>query len=170
MNPELEVHPLILEIRRIVLRIGLVSHAGAAQLGRSSKGTDDDIGGRRPSGGIEKHDEYCRGCKDCDGTFALKSAEHFQRKLQRCNTAFQLQRLRDEAQAAWEAWSHTPAPKPADLDPIRDRGTFYWKCAIADDDRPLETVKTFYMVSRATVYRYRAKYRALRKLPSASGL
>ncbi len=45
-------------------------------------------------------------------------------------------------------------------------GSFFWKCAIADDSSPVEELVVRYSVSRASVYRYRVTYRGLRKTPA----
>jgi hypothetical protein len=72
----------------------------------------------------------------------------------------ELSTLVKDARDALEAWLRTP--DVAGVEP--ERGSFLWKCQIADDKRDLEAIKTKYTVSTATVYRYRAKYKGLRRV------
>lgn len=71
----------------------------------------------------------------------------------------ELAQIRRELEETIEAWHRTP-PMPAGV-PL-ERFSFEWKCMVADDQRPVDAVKEIYSIGRATVFRYRSKYRGLR--------
>lgn len=71
--------PLILELRELVQRIALKSQVSAAPRGRATPSTDDEIGGKRPPGGINGADDWSL---EADG-YWMKSADYFQRRLDR---------------------------------------------------------------------------------------
>jgi hypothetical protein len=75
-----------------------------------------------------------------------------------------LDALLAEALQVLEDWQKTP---PYDGEEPLIRESFRWKCAIADDARDLEAIKKHYTVSKATVYRYRLKYKGLRRASAA---
>lgn len=146
------------ELGSLIVRLELKSEVPAAPAGRSQPDSDRDLGGNRPGGGIDYQD-------DREFESVLRSADHFRRRQKRCRTDHDFERVIADVEAALEAWEHTPPPVEG-IDP--ERGSFFWKCRIADDDRPLDTIKSTFMVSRATVYRYRAKYRGLRSTRDAA--
>ena len=152
LNEKLSQHPAARELHRIILRLDLVSHVSAAAPGKTTPAADEDIGGKRPPGGIDHKG-------DREDSYRQKSAVYFRRRWRHTNTVEGLEALLDEARDAAWAWAHTP-DAPTVVEP--ERNTFLWKCAIADDTRDLEKIKAVYRVSRATVYRYRATYKGLR--------
>ena len=136
------------------MRLALVSHVPAAGLEPSVRSADDDIGGRRPPGGMD-----WKGDREPD--FRQKSAGYFARRLNGGVSEERLAALLEEAREALWAWQHTPDVSGViELEPARK--SFLWKCRIADDTRPLEQIKGEFQVSQATIYRYRLKYRGLR--------
>lgn len=140
---------------QIIVQLAMVSHVSGTDFDRGSASTDEDIGGKRPPGGVDRQG-------DRKESYRQKTAEYFARRLARCTGDAEREALRLEAERALYDWRHTPeAPNSAELAP--ERGSFLWKCRVADDDRPLEKIKEEYWVSRATVYRYRQKYRGLRR-------
>lgn len=173
------------ELRRVVQRLALVSHAPAQTVNLApppeglrapvrwrvwpNRPADAHVGGRSRGGGDSS---LPRGGVDWRGDkteeYRQKSHVYFQRRLDamersdRLYTASDLSALHREAREALLAWMKTPDVSGVkDLEP--EPKSFLWKCQIADDDRPVETVKTHYSVSRATIYRYRSKYRGLRR-------
>lgn len=153
MTEKLAQHPAARELQRIILRLDLVSHVSAAAPGKGTPAQDEDIGGKRPPGGIDRKG-------DRQANYRQKSAVYFRRRWRHTNTVDGLEALLDEAREAVWAWSHTPTVSMV-VEP--ERNSFFWKCQIADDTRDLEKIKAIYRVSRATVYRYRATYRGLRR-------
>ena len=153
-------------LRKVVLRLTVVSHVAAAGLGRVTPSSDEDIGGKCPGGGIDRFGDF-------QVDYRQKTAEHFQRRLwamvdaAKLFSAPDIEALAVEAQQAVDAWTRTPDVSGVkDLEPERD--SYLWKCAVADDDRDIETINRVWRqggdpISRSTLYRYRAKYRGLRK-------
>lgn len=141
------------EILLCVARLSTMSHVSAASQ-NGSRSSDDDIGGRRPRGGIDIRD-------DKDPEFDLKSAEHFLRRLARAHSELALQAILSDAQKAIRAWTHTPVPKNPSPEQEPDPRTYRWYCKVADDDRPIGVLVKHYSIDRATVYRIREKYRGI---------
>lgn len=169
------------ELRRIILKLSLKSHApiqgyefAPSEVGRGDRWRKSDRrapvphlgqhqaksgGTRMPRGGIDRQG-------DRTPEYRQKSHAYFEQRLKRIQTLEGLRALLKEAEEALEAWTRTP--QVAGVDPERE--SFYWKCAIADDKRPMEDILRQYSVSRATVFRYRLKYRGLRAAGSAATL
>ena len=142
-------------LNRAITRLCLISHAPAMTLGRSVRSSDEDIGGKRPTGGINGQD-------DREADFRQKSVEHFRARIARCDTPEAARSLLVEVEDTIWAWTHTP-----DVDGIKElepeHGSFLWKCNIADNDREhVRDIARRLGIGEATVYRYRAKYRGLR--------
>lgn len=152
MNPALLNHPDLLELRRVVTRIALKSQVSAA-VGGTTPSTDEDIGGKRPTGGIDHKGDF-------QTDFKMKSAVYFQHRIERVKDEAQLANLLTEANDALNAWEKTP-DQPTSQDPEPE--SFLWKCRIADDRRHVDAIVDEYGISRATVYRYRSQYRGVRQ-------
>jgi hypothetical protein len=182
-----EVLRLLSEIRRVGQKLSLVSHAPTQSYNVVMKGDDvpktpdrwrvntnrepwphlGSHGGKsgdttEPRGGIDRHGDF-------QVEYRQKSHLYFEHKLNRIignpkATPADLKELIAEAEQAHEDWIKTPVYKGAE--PL-ERGSFRWKCAIADDDRDPETINRVYAmgktISRPTIYRYRQRYRGLRK-------
>lgn len=69
-----------------------------------------------------------------------------------------LRRLRIEAEQALDWWKRTPSVPGVQ----HDRDSFLWKCEVADAPGTVDEVCRKYGVSRATLYRYRARYGNIR--------
>lgn len=178
------------ELRTALLRLSLVSHApiqgynlAPTELeGRIIEWRVDDLQQQTPHRGIT-HRSYAdtavpRGGVDHKGDrtpeYPQKSAEHFLRRYSsmfrasRTFTASDIEALTTEAREALDAWQRTPDPAGGALEP--ERGTFLWKCQIADDDRPIAKLQEVYKpISRRTIERYRARYRGVRRSRRAVG-
>jgi len=183
---ELAGHAVIADIRKVVQRLALISHAPTQSYDVVLKGDDVPktpdrwrINTRRepwphlgahsgksgdtavPRGGINRFD-------DAQLDYRQKSHIYFERKLNRIvnypkSTSKDLEALLTEARQALQDWTKTPlysGPEPL------ERDSFRWKCAIADDDRDVATINRVYgmgkTIHRSTVARYRVKYRGLR--------
>jgi hypothetical protein len=136
------------ELRQAIMQIGMLSQVSAANLENNAKSTDDDIGGKRPSGGIVAKDDFAEG-------FALRSVEYFDRRLRRAHTARAVTELLAEAMATLEAWKRTPIPAgqpPALNDP-------QWKRWIAETDLPPRDLVRMFGVSRQYIHQVRKAYR-----------
>lgn len=101
--------------------------------------------------------------------FERKTPDYFRRRLENCETEGRLVALLDECRNVLQAWRKTPdVDGVAELMPLP--GSFLWKCTVADDRRPIEEIVQFYKspttgdpLHRSTVYRYRARYRGVRR-------
>jgi len=136
------------QLRQAIAKVSLLSQVPAASLETAAKSTDDDIGGRRPSGGIANKDDFQIG-------YALKSAEYFRRRLARARTPRAITELLSEAEATLEAWKRAPIPEgqPPEF------GSPQWKRWIAES--PLdggELARTF-SVTRQYIHQIRTQYR-----------
>lgn len=175
---DLETRRLVGELRKIVQRLALVSHApiqgynlAPSENGRGERWRSRDtrppiphLGSHMPKGGDTQEP---RGEVDWRGDktpeYRQKSHLYFQRTITRWErsaylyTAGDLASLLGEAEDALTAWLKTPVVAGVEL----ERGSFRWFCAIADDDRPIDKIKEHYSVGKSTIYRYRAKYRGV---------
>ena len=166
-------HPKAHQLRQVVVRLDMMSHANGASyefapndVGRGDRWRFTNrhapvphLGSRQGKGGFDT--KTPRGTIDWKGDktpeFRQKSAEYFRRRAGRVKTIDELEALLSEAQAALDAWGHTPTVRGIPY----ERETFLWKCAIADDPRDIATVATFYAVGRRTVSRYRTQFRGV---------
>lgn len=182
----------IVQLRRVVLRISLMSHAPTQSYDVVMKGDDvpnapprwrmndrrapvPHMGAHSAKGGdtlIPRGDVPRQDDKEAD--FRQKSHLYFERKLNRIvrygrSTSADLDALLEEATQALEDWRRTPAV--AGVEP--ERGSYFWRCAIADaggsslSDQELTAIKSKYTVSKATIYRYRKQLRGIRKRSAA---
>lgn len=135
-------------LREVIARIDLLSHVPAANMGRSSRSADDDIGGRRPSGGVVAKDDFAQ-------EFALKSAEHFRRRLMRCHTPQAVTMLLDEARKCLESWKRMPIPdgQPPEF------GSPQWKRYIAESVEDPGMLATRFHCTRRYINKIRQGYR-----------
>ena len=102
---------LLAEIKQVVLRINMCSQVSAMRLERATPSTDEDIGGRRPPGGIDR-------VGDREDGYRQKSAQYFAYKLACCDGRQELlEALLVEAREALEAWQKTPMV--AGVDPVK---------------------------------------------------
>jgi predicted metal-dependent phosphoesterase TrpH len=141
------------ELRQLLAELELVSHVSAMNLDPSSRDASEDIGGKRPPGGIDRRDDL----SDNDEHFhAQKSVDHFKKRIQRAKTDRQLNRIKEDAQAALVAWHKAPAWKKGQAEP--ERKSFLWKRMIADSPDSAGALAKHFGVSPRTVRRYRETY------------
>lgn len=154
---DLTATPTWRELTNVIARLDLVSH-GTTQSFTGTRGTsaDDDIGGRRPAGGIS--DDHRRDYEH--GTppdpVMLRSADHFRHRAQGCRTEPQLAAVLHDAQAALRSWQHTP--RTTDPEP----GSWAWREQIARDiatgKRTRGQAMKHYSISRTTLWRILKTY------------
>jgi len=145
---------LIAELRAVVQQIALKSQVSAMNLERSSKATDDDIGGRRPSGGVDRGDDWSLEAAE----YWLKSGDYFQRKLERVlarGGEVELRALIVEAEATLKAWSRSPLDleRPASMKDPK------WGIFIAYSKEDAGTLARWYGCKRQHIYATRKKWR-----------
>lgn len=146
------------ELLQIIARLEVISHVPAVNLDPTPPETTDGKGGARPRGGVDRKD-------DREPDFALKSADHYRRRLARANTERDIERARDAARQTLAAWTKAPPPR----EPERD--SYYWRLQIVNDirtgKRTVDACRTHYSVSRATVYNYLKQYGEHHRLDAA---
>lgn len=185
-----EVRELIAELRKVVQRLALISHAeiqgynfAPSEVGRGDRwrrsnrkppiphlgqhqGKSGDT--KAPGGDVDHYGDFQVG-------FRQKSHLYFDRQLARLlkrekATKDDLAALVFEAEQTLEDWRKTPVyqgPEPI------ERGSFRWKCLIADyggaslADGDVQRINDLYAlgktIHRSTIYRYRAQFRGLRR-------
>ena|ERR1700752_2293614 len=159
---ELAVQPGTRRLVQTILELTLVSHVSGTSYDSSGGGSGvHEISGAAPPGGVDHKGDRTQ-------TFRQKSADVFARRLRglesRCETLSDEDAvsIRDEiltdATAALRDWRKTPDVPGQDP----DRGTFQWKCRVAEDERSSRQVATHYGVSHVSVLRWRQQYRGLR--------
>lgn len=151
------------QLRQVVAQLELVSHVNAVALDSSGgRDTSDDIGGKRPSGGVDRRDERRDGVYEVgpgefeEMTFTLKSADHFRRRMASARTDHAMRIILDDAERALKAWRFQPKHRP-DSEP--DRASPLWKhwvgsCGLSDGE-----IARKYGVTRQYVNRIRNQYR-----------
>lgn len=137
------------EIAQVLAQLSICSEVAAASLGSSARASEDDIGGRRPPGG-EDH----KGNRDPE--WALKSAEHFRRRLARAHSERTLTAILADAEAALTAWRRQPA-STKDNEP--EYGSPQWKRYIAESKESHGTLADRFHVERSYIAKIRRQYR-----------
>jgi hypothetical protein len=175
------------QLRELVARIALISHAPTQQYDRdAAHETVGSIGGKRPAGGdfdkprhpgpnatAKDLEEYYDAHESWLSSYQRKTPAYFADRLGTHPTVRRVRDLIVEAEEVYEAWRRTPPPARG-IDP--EKGSFYWRCQIADEfgekltEDQLKTLRSRYSISTATIYRYRATYRGLRKSRSAKAV
>jgi hypothetical protein len=174
-------------LRELVARIALISHAPTQQYDRdAAHETVGSIGGKRPAGGdfdkprhpgpnatAKDLEEYYDAHESWLSSYQRKTPAYFAERVGTHPTVRRIRALIVEAEEVYEAWRRTPPPQRG-IDPERE--SFYWRCAIADEGgssltaQQLKDIRSKYSISTATIYRYRATYRGLRKSPTAKAV
>lgn len=137
------------ELRQTILRLDMLSQVSAVNLDSSGgRDTSDDIGGRRPSGGIDRRD-------DRESDWVLKSADHFRRRMRNAHSLRTLEQILQEAREALAAATHQPPPDPAGEPRLDDP---LWKRWVGSTSMPVAEIAWKYGVSRQYVVRVRERY------------
>lgn len=165
-------HPATLELRRVVLKISLVSHAPIQgyELAPSENGRGDrwrksnrkppipHLGSHPAKGGADS--SIPRGDVDRKGDrtpeYRQKSHLYFQTRLNGCSTVGEVEALLVEANETLEAWRKTPLL--AGDRPMRDHPQ--WKAWVATCGHPVKDIVRWYGCSRSLVYKIREDYAA----------
>lgn len=103
------------ELLQIIARLEVISHVPAVNLDPTPPETTDGKGGARPRGGVDRKD-------DREPDFALKSADHYRRRLSRAHTDGIVLAILADARRTLEAWTKTPVTlQPTPGDPLFKR-------------------------------------------------
>lgn len=130
-------------LNQVLAELELCSHVNAVNLNGSARDAGEDIGGKRPPGGIDE-----RNCKE--SVRPLRSADYFRRQLANGRRPAL---LLAEAEAALEAWRRQPPPAREEW-PAKD--TPFWRRWVAESEFSPEKIGAHYHLSR----RYIAKIKA----------
>lgn len=103
------------ELLAIIARLEVMSHVPAVNLDPTPAATTDAKGGARPRGGIDRKD-------DAEPGFALRSADHYRRRLNGCRTVRDVELVLVDARRTVIAWTRTPVTmQPTPGDPLFKR-------------------------------------------------
>lgn len=103
------------ELLQVIARLEVISHVPAVNLDPTPAATSEEKGGARPRGGIDRKD-------DSEHDFALKSADHYRRRLQGCRTLRDVELVLIDARGTLRAWTRTPVTgQPLPGDPLFKR-------------------------------------------------
>src|SRR2546423_46050 len=122
----------------------MCSHVSAKNLEPSARDAGEDIGGNRPSGGIDRReDRQPYEPEPAQPERLLRSADHFRRELARGRNQFD---ILEHAKASLEAWKRQPPPGD---DP--EYGTPQWKRFIAESPESHGALATRYGCKRSYI-------------------
>lgn len=134
------------ELRQVIAELAIVSHMSASKLGGSGRDSGESIGGRRPPGGIDR-----KGDKDHD--WAMKSAEHFAKRLEKAHSERTLLVILAEARDALEAHRRQPPAKDPEVSSPQ------WKRWISESTESHGELARRFGVKRAYIQQVRKQYR-----------
>ena|SRR5277367_2457601 len=129
------------EIAQVLARLSICSEVSAANMDSSSRDSSDDVGGKRPPGGIDHEG-------DRDRDWALKSSQHFRKRLERAHSEAALRSILHDAERALELWCRRPKPTKAQ-EPIKDDP--FWRRYIAESTENQQTLADRYGVSQPRI-------------------
>ena len=145
------------ELRQVLAELELCSHVSAVNHNPSTQdvGEGDDIGGKRPPGGVDRREDQHRPApgEATKDERVLRSADHFRRQLARGRPAHFV--LKD-AREALTAFRRPPKPKDKEH-PMP--GDFNWKRWVVESPLSAGDVGRKCEVSAQYVRRTRARYR-----------
>ncbi len=149
------------ELRQVLAELSLVSHVSAVSLdAKTPPDASDDIGGKRPAGGIDRRDERKDGVYEVETgvyeemTFTLKSADHYRRRVASATTDHALREILADAERSLAAFKRQPMPSG---DP--EFGSPMWKHWVAASPLSDGEIAHKFRVTRQYVNRVRNQYR-----------
>jgi hypothetical protein len=141
----LQIIDLDHEIANVLAKLSICSEVSAANMDSSSRDSGEDIGGKRPPGGIDHE-----GNRERD--WPLKDVSHFRRRMDRAHSEAALQAILHDAEAALRAWQRQPADRdPALADP-------QWKRWVGETKLTSREIAAKYSISRQYVHRIKVAY------------
>lgn len=144
------------ELRQTIAELELCSHVSAAQPGSTSRSADEDIGGKRPPGGIDRREDRAIVEHDPKNPErVLRSADHFKRRLAGAHSERTRLLILEQAKASLAAWRE---PAPPSKEPVK--GEPGWKRFIALSTETYKTLADRYGVSTAYISQVRKDYGA----------
>lgn len=144
---EIDLHR---QLKQTIAELEMCSHVSAVSLDSSGRDSGEDVGGKRPPGGVDRKDDKSR-----EG-HKLKSAEHYRRRAAKARSESALRAILKDAKESLEAWKRRPAPRdvghpmPGDMD---------WKRWVGESSLSASEIARKCSVSGAYVRKIRAQYR-----------
>lgn len=135
------------ELRQILANLEMMSQVDAVNLAPSPRNADEDVGGKRPPGGIDR-----KGDREPD--YPQKSADHFHRRLNGARTQPQVDAILTDAEQALNAWRNQAVPK----DP--EYGSPQWKKYVAASTLTHGELAKRFNVKRSYIQQIRREYGA----------
>lgn len=151
MTPVVAERTVEYDLRQVLVQLELCSHVGAVNMDPSSRDAGEDIGGKRPPGGVDRREDAER-----EPGRMLKSAEHFRRRLARARSERALTQILADAEASLSAWRRQPPPRDKEHPMPSD---FNWKRWVSESSLSSSDVARKCFVSKRYVNRIRAEYR-----------
>ena len=143
-------------IANVLARLELISHVSAVNPESSGEGKDtsEDIGGRRPPGGIMHGDDYARDENGDLEPYPQRSFAYFRQEFARARTVAARERVLGEAEEALEAARRAPADtgEPEMSSPR-------WKRWVAESSLSHGDIARKYGCHRSYVKQIRDQYR-----------
>jgi hypothetical protein len=138
-------------VEQVLAELEMCSHVSAVNLNPSSRDAGEDVGGKCPSGGVDRREDRHRDPEAKPGEErVLRSAQHFRQQLARGRPASAV--LRD-AEASLDAWRRAARPKnPEKGDPL-------FKLWLARSSLSAGELVSMFGVTRQYVSKVRIQYR-----------
>ncbi len=141
---------ILKELSETISALELVSQVPAVNLDPTSRDSSESIGGKRPSGGIDRQD-------DRERAWDMKSADHFRTRIQNAHSERTLLTILVEARQSLE--NARRAPKPTkQLQP--ERGHPQWKRFVAESKLPSNELAREHGCTTRYINMVRARYAA----------
>ncbi len=136
------------ELCETIAALELVSQVAAANPSPSGRDSSESIGGKRPSGGIDRQG-------DRERTWEMKSADHFRTRVRNAHSERTLLTILVEAKQSLE--SARRAPKPTkQLEP--EYGSSQWKRYVAESTESYGTLADRFNCERSYIQQVRKQY------------
>ena len=159
---------LFRDFRQAVAELTLISHtSGVSHEGRTSRSTDDAIGGRRPPGGdvdrprrpkpgasAADMNEYYDALESWKESYLRRTPAYFISEFDKCRTTARLIELTEEARRTIEAWKITPLPSGDEP----EFGSSQWKRYVGASTRSIGDLARQFHVSRQYIIKIQRDY------------
>ena len=140
------------ELAQVLAELDLMSHVAAVNLNPLARETTDDIGGKRPPGGVDYREDGHRDFSTRpEDQRVLRSASHFRDQLARGRAP---SRVLLEARASLEAWRRMPPPSSEP-----EYGSQQWKRWVAESPLSHKELARKFNCSRGYIAQIRRQYR-----------
>lgn len=147
------------QLRQVLAELELCSQVAALNMTPSGRDAGTDVGGNRPTGGIDRGEDRAPEERDSgdepDRGVVLRSAEHFKHRLANAHSERAEQAILQDARRALAA--HRRAPKPKDLGHPMP-GDPQWKRWVAESKLPAREIARKCGVSRQYVEKVRKQW------------